>query len=98
MRPTLNVLSDQQVNSILAESKRLMAEVGMEIRGEKMKSRLLDHGLKTDASGKRILFPTDVVDKAIEDAPSSFTLFNRDGDPYTEIGCHRSRYRGRHRG
>jgi len=92
MRPTLNVLSDEQINSILAEAKRLMAEVGMEIRGENMKSRLLDHGLKTDASGKRVLFPADVVDKAIEDAPSSFTLFNRDGDPYTEIGGNNVHY------
>jgi trimethylamine--corrinoid protein Co-methyltransferase len=86
MRPTLNVLSDEQISSILGEAKRLMAEVGMEIRGESLRERLQDHGLKTDDSGKRILFPADVVDKAIADAPSSFTLFNRDGDAYTEIG------------
>ena len=86
MRPSLNVLSDEQINSILTEAKRLMAEVGMEIRGELMKARLLDSGLKTDASGKRILFPQDVVDKAIADAPSTFTLHDRDGNPYTDIG------------
>ena len=86
MRPTLNVLSKEQIENILNEAKRLMAEIGMEIRGEKLKQRLLDHGLKTDASGKRILFPADVVEKAIEDAPSAFTLFNRDGDAHAEIG------------
>ena len=86
MRPTMSVLSDDQIGKILAEAKRLMAETGMEIRGETMKKRLQDHGLKTDKTGKRILFPPDVVDKAIADAPSSFTLFNRDGDPYTDIG------------
>jgi trimethylamine--corrinoid protein Co-methyltransferase len=82
----MSVLSDDQIGKILAEAKRLMAETGMEIRGETMKKRLQDHGLKTDKTGKRILFPPDVVDKAIADAPSSFTLFNRDGDPYTDIG------------
>lgn len=86
MRPKLNILSQELIEQILDEAKRLMAEVGMEIRGPAMKKRLQDHGLKTDASGRRILFPPDVVDGAIAAAPSSFTLFNRDGAPYTEIG------------
>ena len=65
MRPTLNVLSDEQIDRILAEAKRIMAETGMEIRGPEMRKRLLDHGLKTDASGERILFPPDVVVHAV---------------------------------
>lgn len=92
MRPTLNVVSDDLTAKILAEAKRLMAEKGMEIRGPEMKKRLLEHGLKTDKSGKRVLFPADVVDKAIEDAPSSFTLHDRDGKPYTEIGGNNVHY------
>ena len=86
MRPSLNILSNNQIINILDESKRLMADVGMEIRGEQMKARLLDSGLKTDDSGNRILFPADVVEKAIANAPSTFTLHDRDGNPYTEIG------------
>src|SRR5690606_34816180 len=82
----LQVLETELIERILDEAKRLMAEIGMEIRGPKLKQRLLDHGLKTDASGKRVLFPPDVVDKAIAAAPSSFTLYDRDGKPYTEIG------------
>ncbi|MBT8080126.1 MAG: trimethylamine methyltransferase family protein [Gammaproteobacteria bacterium] len=86
MRPTLNVISDELIGKILGEAKRIMADTGMEIRGAKMKQRLLDHGLKTDSSGQRVLFPREVVDKAMADAPESFTLFDRDGKPYTEIG------------
>ncbi len=86
MRPSLNVLNDELIARILEEAKRIMAETGMEIRGPRMKARLLDHGLKTDESGKRVLFSADVVEKAIADAPGSFTLFDRDGIPYTEIG------------
>jgi len=92
MRPTLTVLSDEQIKNILNEAKRLMAEVGIEIRGPVLKERLRDHGLKTDESGKRILFPADVVEKAISDAPSSFTLFNRDGDAHTDIGGNNVHY------
>jgi trimethylamine--corrinoid protein Co-methyltransferase len=92
MRPTLNVLSDELIANVLGEAKRIMAETGMEIRGEGLKARLLDHGLKTDASGKRVLFPADVVDKAIASAPSSFTLYNRDGEPHAEIGGYNVHY------
>jgi trimethylamine--corrinoid protein Co-methyltransferase len=86
MRPTLNVLSEELIVRILAEAKRIMAETGMEIRGESMRRRLIDHGLRTDASGKRILLPPEVVDQAIATAPGSFTLYDRDGQPHAELG------------
>ncbi len=86
MRPTLNILSEELIVRILDEARRIMAETGMEIRGETMRQRLLDHGLKTDASGTRILFPPEVVDRAIASAPRSFTLYDRDGLPHAELG------------
>jgi trimethylamine--corrinoid protein Co-methyltransferase len=91
MRPTLNVLSDELIAEILGEAKRIMAETGMEIRGDELRQRLLDHGLKTDANG-RVLFTPDVVDAAIESTPKSFTLHDRDGNPYTEIGGYNVHY------
>ena len=86
MRPTLNILSGEMIERILAEARRIMAETGMEIRGERMRQRLIDHGLPTDASGLRILFPADVVDRAVETAPDTFTLYDRDGEPHAELG------------
>ena len=92
MRPTLNVLTDELITKVLGEAKRIMAETGMEIRGQNMRQRLLDHGLKTDKTGKRVLFPADVVDAAIESTPKSFTLYNRDGEPHAEIGDNNVHY------
>lgn len=86
MRPTLNILHEDMIVRILDEAMRIMAEKGMEIRGENMRRRMIDHGLKTDESGKRLLFPHDVVERAIETAPGSFTLFDRDGNPHAELG------------
>lgn len=86
MRPKLRVISDDLVTKILDESKRILAETGMEIRGENLRQRLLDHGLQTDDSGKRILFTPDVVDAAIASTPKSFTLYDRDGNAHAEIG------------
>jgi trimethylamine--corrinoid protein Co-methyltransferase len=86
MRPTLNVISDDLITRIVDEAKRIMAETGMDIRGAGLRERLLEHGLKTDANGKRVLFPADVVERAIASAPESFTLYDRDGEPHAELG------------
>jgi trimethylamine--corrinoid protein Co-methyltransferase len=86
MRPTLNIISDELITRIVEEAKRILAETGMDIRGANLRQRLFDHGLKTDTSGERILFPADVVERAIETAPESFTLFDRDGNPHAELG------------
>ena len=86
MRPRLNVIDTDLIVRILDEAKRILAETGMEIRGEALRQRLVDHGLQTDSSGERILFPPDVVDMAVETAPSSFTLYDRDGVAHTELG------------
>ncbi len=86
MRPTLNVLAPDLIDRIVDEAKRILAEVGMEIRGAEMRRRLLDAGLPLDASGQRVLFPRDVVERAIADAPSSFVLYDRDGRPHADLG------------
>jgi len=86
MRPTLQTLSPSLVDRVLDETKKILAEIGMEIRGPELRQRLLDHGLRTDASGERILFPADEVDKAIANCPSSITLYDRDGNPHAELG------------
>jgi trimethylamine--corrinoid protein Co-methyltransferase len=85
MRPSLTVLTDDLIARILDEAKRILAETGMEIRGPAMRGRLLEAGLPADGSG-RILFPRSVVDRALDDAPTSFVLFDRDGNPHADLG------------
>lgn len=84
MRPTLNILSDDLIEQILTEAKRILAEVGMEIRGRELRQRLVKHGLPL--KGDRIHFPPEVVDWAIQQAPQAFTLYTRDGRPHANIG------------
>jgi trimethylamine---corrinoid protein Co-methyltransferase len=86
VRPRVQVLDPELIPSIVDEAKRLLAEVGMEVRGPKLRQRLLDHSLSMDAAGTRILFPRDVVEAAIASAPSSFVLHDRDGNPHADLG------------
>src|SRR5215212_9132014 len=85
MRPRLQVLEPPLISSIVDEAKRLLDEVGMEIRGKTMRARLLEHGLPTTAEG-RVRFPPEVVEKAIETTPSSFKLYDRDGIERADLG------------
>ncbi|HEX7473153.1 MAG TPA: trimethylamine methyltransferase family protein [Candidatus Limnocylindrales bacterium] len=85
MRPTLSILDPDLIARILDEAKRILAEVGMEVRGPALRQRLLDHGLPQDANG-RVLFPRDVVERAIETAPKSFMLYDREGNPHADLG------------
>jgi len=86
MRPTLNIIDDSLIIRILDEAKRVMSEIGMEICGAGLRQRLLDQGLKLDASGERVLFPADMIEKAIASAPKTFTLFDRDARSHAEVG------------
>ena len=86
MRPSLRIMDEELLGRIVDEAKRVLAEVGMEIRGAEMQRRLLEHGLPLDHSGTRVLFPRDVVEAAIASAPSSFTLYDRDGNPHADLG------------
>jgi trimethylamine--corrinoid protein Co-methyltransferase len=87
MRPTLNIIDDILIAQILDESKRVMSEIGMQICGTALRQRLLDHGLKMDKENQRVLFPAEIVDKAIATAPKTFSLFNRDAELHVELGA-----------
>ncbi len=89
MRPSLNVLSNALIKQILDEAKRILAEIGIEVRGSTLRQRLMAQGLKMDAAGERLLMPPDVVERAIESTPGSFTLFDRNGRPHADIGGER---------
>ena len=77
VRPTISVLDDDLLARIVDEAKRVLAEVGLEVRGQTLRERLLASGLQLDARGERVLFPPEVVEEALRQAPSSFTLCNR---------------------
>jgi trimethylamine--corrinoid protein Co-methyltransferase len=86
VRPRIEVLDPELIAAIVDEAKRLLAEVGIEVRGKGLRQRLLDQGLPVDHGGTRILFPRDVVERAIASAPRSVQLFDRDGNLHADLG------------
>lgn len=86
MRPLLRVLDDELIARIVDEAKRILAETGVEVRGPRMRERLLDAGFPVAPDGERMLFPPDAVDRALRTAPASFQLYDRAGRPHADIG------------
>ena len=86
MRPTLRTLGDDLIVRILDEARHILATVGMEIRGPHLKQRLLAEGLLPAQGGERLLFPPEVVERALASAPAAFTLYDRAGEPYATLG------------
>lgn len=86
MRPQIQVLDEALTRQILDEAYRILAEIGIEVRGPELRRRLLEAGLPPDSSGTRVLFPADVIDRAIATTPRSFTLYDRDGRPHADLG------------
>ncbi|MFN8505867.1 trimethylamine methyltransferase family protein [Kouleothrix sp.] len=89
MRPSINVISAELIGQVLDEAKRILAEIGVEVRGPALRQHLLELGLAerdTAGDGLRVLFPPDVVDRALASAPREFLLYGRDGQPHATIG------------
>ena len=86
MKPSLNILTDSLIAQILDEAKRILSEIGIEVRGPALRQRLLEAGLKPDEANGRLLFPPDIVNQAIAHTPRSFTLYDRDGRAHAQLG------------
>ena len=92
MRPTLNVLDKDLIGRILAETKRILAETGMDVRGAKLRERLLAHGLKTDASGRVCCSRRRWWTRPSPTRPSPSRCTTATGSPHAEIGGYNVHY------
>ncbi len=85
MRPSLNVMDEEQIELILADAREILARVGIEVRGSLLRRRLLDHGLRAGENG-RILFPPSIIEQTVASAPEVFTLYDRGGAAHARLG------------
>jgi trimethylamine--corrinoid protein Co-methyltransferase len=84
IRPSLTVLGEEQAQRIHEESARILAEVGVRVDAESARGIFAAAGAKTDADVVRI--PGELLQWALDAAPSSVEIFDRRGDPAFVIG------------
>ena len=80
MRPKLNFLRDSLIQQIISEAKTILCALGVELQNEKVLNVLSDNGCKVDMKKSHVIFTEDVIDKALKTAPSSFKLFDVNGN------------------
>ena len=84
MKPTVQVLEPGLVERIVDEALDVLQNRGVEVESPSAQERLTEAGLPVDGSG-RVKFPRAIVEEALQSAPSSIALFDREGDPFTEL-------------
>ena len=85
MRPTITVLEKNLIEQIIDQAFIVLEKSGVHIEDEHALKKLEKIGLTSDKETNRVTFPRKVVEKAISDAPSSITLFDRDGTEVTKL-------------
>ncbi len=80
MRPKIRFLDDELIERIVSEARDLLETLGTEINNERALSLLADHGATIRKDDRRAFLPGELIDRAVESAPGSFSLHDVLGD------------------
>ncbi len=92
MRPKLKFLDDELIHKITNEAYELLENVGIEIHNKSVISLLTDHGAKLSSDGKRVFLSHDLIQKALDSTPSSFKLYDTNGNETADLGGYNVHY------
>jgi len=84
LRPKISVMSGRQIGRVHDRSLHILATVGLEIDSEKAVEVFAGAGAEVDES--RVRIPADLVQWALDVAPSSVDIYDRRGDLAFRIG------------
>ena len=79
------LLSNDQLTRIHDASLEILRDPGIRVTTEEARVLLLDAGC-TLVADEQISIPGEVVERAIETAPSAFAFFDRNGEPRIRLG------------
>lgn len=82
VRPTYRLLTEAQIQTLHSATLDLLETVGMRVSNDEAVEMCLAAGcpIREDATaGRMVLFPRELVDKAIASAPKSISVYNRKG-------------------
>jgi len=80
LRPKIRFLDDELIERIVSEARDLLETLGTEINNERALSLLADHGATIRKDDRRAFLPGELIDRAVESAPGSFSLHDVLGD------------------
>jgi len=81
MRPTLSVIERPVIEQIVDQAFLVLENSGVLIEDPHALERLKKVGLNVNPETNRVIYPREMVEKALKTTPSSLTLHDRDGNP-----------------
>ena len=86
IRPKLEFLSQETVERAIDEAYELLVDPGLRIHYDEALRLLGDAGAEVDTESRIARIPRTLAEEAVETAPSSFHLYNYDGEPVVHYG------------
>jgi trimethylamine---corrinoid protein Co-methyltransferase len=89
-RPRLTLLSAAQIDAVHEASLVILSESGLRVDSERAQKVYAAGGARLE--GDRVYFHRELVDAAIETAPSTIDIFDRSGQPAFRLGDGETRF------
>jgi trimethylamine--corrinoid protein Co-methyltransferase len=86
MRPQFQILSDDLMEQIIAEGFELLMDPGVRVHNSEALDLLADAGADVNFESRIAYIPRDIIERALETAPSEFYLYDLDGEPVVHYG------------
>jgi len=85
MRPTIKILEEELKEKVVNEAMEILEEIGFFVENEDAIEILKYAGIAVDKKTRNAKIPRDIVKKSLKTAPSSITLYDRDGKEVVKL-------------
>jgi trimethylamine--corrinoid protein Co-methyltransferase len=86
MQPKIELLSPELVGRVLDEAFQLLQTVGVKVQSPAARRLLAEGGALVQEDTEVVFIPESLVRQALATVPSTFQLFNRDGEDSLHLG------------
>ncbi|MCK4577227.1 MAG: trimethylamine methyltransferase family protein, partial [Candidatus Marinimicrobia bacterium] len=80
MRPRIQFLEPDLIEKIVAEATEILCTLGVALHNPGVLALLGDHGAQVRLSERHVTFTADLIEKALDSAPSAFQLHDVHGE------------------
>jgi len=84
--PTTILLTDQLIKKVIDEAKEILEKVGVQIHAQEGLELLANAGARVDQKKQQAFIPGKLVDDSLSSVPSSFKLYDRNGQQKVVLG------------
>src|SRR5262245_4704794 len=91
-RPRITLLSSEQITNVHEASLKVLASVGFKVESERARQVFAKGNSSIRIDDERVYFEKDIVEWAIQSAPSAYDVFNRVGEKVFTLGDSPTRF------